>query len=208
MAGFLDIRDAALSRCLPELAILREKLEAELRNNYSGMERNDLKRIHELKIYSDYYKKFKKTYHVLLQLESVALRGKGIPEAPPFVQIMFMAELKNLLLTAVHDLTKISLPVTVHTASGEETYKTMGGKVQTLKMGDIFMADQEGIISSIIYGPDARTQVTYSTTQALYTAYVPTGIPVQSVTNHLIYIKNMITILSPSSKIGSMEILS
>ena len=119
-----------------------------------------------------------------------------------------MAELKNLLLTAVHDLTKISLPVTVHTASGEETYKTMGGKVQTLKMGDIFMADQEGIISSIIYGPDARTQVTYSTTQALYTAYVPTGIPVQSVTNHLIYIKNMITILSPSSKIGSMEILS
>ena len=83
MAGFLDIRDAALSRCLPELAILREKLEAELRNNYSGMERNDLKRIHELKIYSDYYKKFKKTYHVLLQLESVALRGKGIPEAPP-----------------------------------------------------------------------------------------------------------------------------
>lgn len=208
MAGFLEIRNAELSSCLPELAVLREELERELRNNYSGMQRNNIKNISEIKIYSDYYKTFKKTYHVLLQLESVALKGKSIPEAPPFVQIMFMAELKNLLLTAVHDMTKISLPVTVHAASGEETYKTMGGKEQTLKRGDIFMADQEGIISSIIYGPDERTQVTFNTTQALYTVYVPKGISSQYATNHLVYIREMVTGLSPYCKVGTMEILT
>ena len=207
MAGFLEIRNATLSACLPKLAILREELERELRNKYSGMQRNNIKNISEVKIYSDYYKTFNKTYHFLLQLESVAIKEKRISEAPPFVQIMFMAELKNLLLTAVHDLTKISLPVTVNAASGKETYKTMGGKEQTLKKGDIFMADKEGIISSIIYGPDERTRVTSQTTQALYTVYLPKGISLQYATDHLIYIREMVIGLSPYSKAGAMEIL-
>lgn len=207
MAGFVSVRNTDLSCHNDELALLRRDLKGELYGKYSSLERHTLKELHELKIYSDYYKRFRKTYHVLLQLESVALKGKDIPVAPPFVQIMFMAELKNLLLTAVHDFAKISLPVTVRSAVGDETYVTMGGKAQTLKKGDLFMTDQEGIISSIIYGPDERTRVSSNSTEALYAIYAPPGISRQQIENHILYIRKTIDRLSEGSSVQSTKII-
>ena len=57
-----------------------------------------------IQAYAAYYERFNKTYHVQLQLESVALKGKSIPRVSALVEAMFMAELENLLLTAGHDL--------------------------------------------------------------------------------------------------------
>ena len=34
---------------------------------------------HTIRVYADYFKRFKKTYHVLMQLESVACKGKELP---------------------------------------------------------------------------------------------------------------------------------
>jgi hypothetical protein len=50
-----------------------------------------------IKTYHDYYKRFKKTYHILLQLESIVFKNKSIPKVSSLVEAMFMAELKNLL---------------------------------------------------------------------------------------------------------------
>ena len=43
--------------------------------------------------YNACYKGFKKTYHVQLQLESVALKGRSIPRVAALMEAMFMAEL-------------------------------------------------------------------------------------------------------------------
>lgn len=63
--------------------------------------------------YAAYYKKFKKSYHVLAQLESVIFNGRWLPNTAALVAAMCMAELKNMLLIAGHDLDKITLPVHV-----------------------------------------------------------------------------------------------
>jgi DNA/RNA-binding domain of Phe-tRNA-synthetase-like protein len=61
----------------------------------------------------------------------------------------------------------------------------MNSKEQTLKEGDMYMADAAGVISSVLYGPDARTRITPNTASALFVVYAPEGITRQSVLDHL-----------------------
>lgn len=38
------------------------------------------------------------------------------------------------------------------------------------------MADGEGVISTVLFGPDQRTRITPGTTDVLFAAYAPTGV--------------------------------
>jgi DNA/RNA-binding domain of Phe-tRNA-synthetase-like protein len=115
----------------------------------------------------------------------VALKGQSIPRVAALVEAMFVAELKNLLLTAGHDLDVVRPPVRLDVAVGTERYVRIGGQEQELKAGDMFIADAGGILSSIIYGPDRRTQITPATRRVLFTVYAPPGIEQQAVYDHL-----------------------
>ncbi len=86
-------------------ALLNEKrtVELEIRTAYQSMSRGEIKRIHPMDAYVEYYRKFGYSYHVLQQLESV-VKGREIPGVIPLVTAMFMAELKNMILTVGHDL--------------------------------------------------------------------------------------------------------
>jgi len=72
------------------------ELENNLRKNFAKLDRADLKHMEPLKTYNDYYQRFKKTYQVLLQLESIIFKNKSIPRVASLVEVMFMAELKSL----------------------------------------------------------------------------------------------------------------
>ena len=104
-----------------------------------GQTRADLAALASIQAYTAYYKRFNKTYHVLLQLESVAFKGRSIPRVAALVEAMFMAELNNQLLTAGHDLDVLRLPVTVGIAAGNEQYTMLNGREQALANGDMFM---------------------------------------------------------------------
>lgn len=179
----------------------KEALEAALRDRFSGYDRAALRALPSIQPYHAYYKRFKKTYHVLQQLESVALKGKPIPKAAALVETMFMAELKNQLLTAGHDLAVLQTPVGVDAALGGEQYTGISGREQVTKQGDMMIADAQGIISSIIYGPDRRTCITAKTEQALFTVYAPKGITTEMVQNHLRDIEAYIRLISPEAEI-------
>jgi hypothetical protein len=79
----------------------KRKLESELRTRFSSKEK--LLCHKPIMDYSNYYKRYTKTYHVLQQLESIIFKNKSIPCVAGLVEAMFMAELKNGLLTAGHD---------------------------------------------------------------------------------------------------------
>src|SRR3972149_5587868 len=83
-----------------------------------------------LQAYAAYYKRWGKTYHVQLQLESVALKGKPITRASALVSAMVASELEHLLLTAGHDLDAVAPPVTLTVAAGAEGYQLLGGRGQ------------------------------------------------------------------------------
>ena len=181
-------------------------MEANLRAQLAGQDRSAVAVLPTIQAYTSYYKRFNKTYHVLLQLESVALKGRSIPRVAGLVEAMFMAELKNQLLTAGHDLAAIQGQVIIGVASGGERYILINGKEQTTAAGDMFMADETGVISSIVYGPDRRTAITPSTTSALFAVYAPAGIGAAAVQRHLEDIRDNILIIAPGAKIEMMQV--
>jgi len=197
ITGFLAIHGVDPRSSSKTLEDYQLHLEAEVRKRYSGMDRTQLKELPQFSIYGNYYRKFRKTYHLLLQLESITLKGRSIPPAPPMVRIMFLGEMKNLLLTAVHDLDKVELPLSVEVAKGEEKYTGLNGKEQELKKEDLFMRDRKGILSSIIYGPDRRTSATEDTRNALFPVYGPPGIDRTLVESHLRDLEEMTRLFSP-----------
>jgi len=190
-----------------ELEKRKAELEEYLRAQFAGQDRAALASHPVLQAYNAYYKQFKKSYHVQLQLESIAWKGKSIPSVAALVETMFMAELKNMLLTAGHDLDVLQFPLTLDVSNGTETYTLMRGDEQPLKPGDMFIRDQNGIISSIIYGPDRRTQITTSTRNVVYTVYAPIGIDKESVMQHLQDIRDSVLLVSPQAQVELLQVV-
>ena len=198
-----SIDNSAASKALD--AASRE-LEAEFRTEYAGFDRSDLRQLPALRAYHRYYRRFRKSYHVQLQLESIALKGKSILSPSPLVQAMFMAELKNHLLTSGHDLDVVHPPLTIAAADGSESYQRLNQQKQDLKPGDHYIRDGEEILSSIIYGPDFRTRIQPHTTRVLYTVYGVPGIDPGNIENHLEYLRDMVFIIAPSANVEQLAV--
>lgn len=205
-AGILAVRGAENPPSHPALEEKKRLLEEELRARFAGQEREAIRALPAIQDYEAYYRRFKKTYHVQLQLESIVFKGKPIPSVAALVEAMFMAEIKNLLLTAGHDLGLLQLPVTLDVATGSERYTLLRGEEQQLKAGDMFMFDRAGILTSVIYGLDQRTRITAATRDALFTVYAPPGIGEESVRQHLEDIQENVLLVSPQAQIERLEV--
>jgi len=206
--GVLVMKDVSNPAQHHELERRKGELEAELRSQFSGQDRAALSSHPILKAYNNHYKRFKKSYHVQLQLESIVSKGKSIPSVSALVEAMFMAEMKNLLLTAGHDLDVVQLPLRLDVSKGTESYILMRGEEQVLKPGDMMISDQVGIISDVIYGPDRRTQITADTHNAAFTTYAPEGVEEQLVEKHLQDIRDFILVFAPQAKVELLKVYS
>jgi len=204
--GILIMHDVVNPQRHPALDERKEELERDLRPRYAGYDKAGLKALPVLEAYGAYYRKFKKTYHVQLQLESVVLKGKSIPSVSALVEAMFVAELKNLLLTAGHDLAAVHKPVGVDVAEGSERYIRLNGQEQQLKPGDMMIADGQGVISSVLYGPDQRTRITAETKQVLFTVYAPPGIGEEAVGEHLEDIRDNVLLVAPQAQVETLTV--
>ena len=182
----------------------KRMIENELRSKYSN--RSELVESPILDAYIAYYKKFAKTYHVQQQMESVIFKSKSIPSVAGLVETMFMAELKNGLLTAGHDYLALQLPLKLNVVNDGEQYILMNGKTQIAKPGDMSISDEAGIISSIIHGPDSRTRITSETTKVMFVVYAPSGIPHDFVFQHLSDIYSYIKLFAPNSEVEFQNI--
>lgn len=206
LAGVLAIRDVSNPPHHAELERRKAALEEKLRSQFYEQDRAAIASHPILQAYANYYRQFKKTYHIQLQLESIVLKGKSIPSVAALVESMFMAEMQDLLLTAGHDLDVLQFPLTLDVATGSEGYTLLRGEQQTLKPGDMMIRDQVGVISSIIYGPDQRTQITPDTRNVVFTVYAPLGIDEQTVIGHLQHIKENVMIFSPEAQVELLEV--
>jgi DNA/RNA-binding domain of Phe-tRNA-synthetase-like protein len=209
VAGFLSMRGAigAPQETGKVVALneIRERIEADLREKFSEGGKEALRAHPVMAAYESYYRTYRKTYHVALQLDSVIWKGRRISAAHPLVMAMFMAELSNMLLTAGHDLAKIAEPVRVGVASGPESFATLGGAIRQTTEGDMMMSDAKGIISSILLGPDERTAISDLTTDVLFAVYAPSGIGPEKVRAHLQDIQRFVTVCCPGARAESLE---
>ncbi len=200
-AGVLALRGVTNPQQHLALEKRKVELEEELRRHYAGMDRATLMQDPVLRAYEAHYKRFKKTYHVQLQLESIVFKEKAIPAVAALVEAMFMAEMHTLLLTAGHDLDKLHLPLTLDVAKGTESYTLLRGDPQAPKAGDMMIRDKDGIVSSIVYGPDQRTQINAETKSAVFTVYAPVGITVEAVDRQLAEIQANAQLVSPGAEV-------
>jgi DNA/RNA-binding domain of Phe-tRNA-synthetase-like protein len=195
----------------PENSALNEhvrQVEADLRSRWAGATRADLNQLPEFEAYRSYYRRFDKTYPVQLQFESVVLKGKPLRSNGSLVLAMFAAELRNRLLTAGHDLATIEGGVAVNVAHGGEgeRYTGLGGRDLTLQAGDMHMRDEAGIISSVLYGPDDRTQITPNTRLVVFCVYAPAGIQPEAVEKHLADIASNVRLVVPQASVIQQQV--
>jgi len=203
-AGVLALANVANPESHSAREQLKDELEEQIRSRFADPQA--LRSEGRLQAYRTYYKRFDKTYHVQLQLESVAFKNKSIPRVAALVEAMFMAELKNMLLTAGHDLDVVEAPVRLSIAAGTERYIRLNGQEQQLKVGDMFIADAQGILSSVIYGPDQRTQILPGTRRVLFSVYAPPGIGEQAVADHLSDIRAYVQLIAPEARTELLQV--
>ena len=196
MIGLLEVAGVDNTVASQKLEDKKRKVEADLRERYGKFTRQDFLNIPAMTVYREYYKKFKKTYHVLQQVESIALKGRNLPNVSPLVDANFIAEVETLILTAGHDIEKLQGTVYIDVAREGDEMTQMNGEVKALYPTDIVMKDDTGIACSIIYGQDNISPITRSTSHVLYVAYVPAGISEALVMEHLEKIERNIRLFS------------
>lgn len=196
IAGALAMRDVANPRHNAAIDQLAAELETELRARYAGQDRAAIQATPPLPAYAAYYRRFGQRYHVGMQLESVALKGKSLPRVAALVEAMFIAELRHGILTAGHDLDAVATPITVGVGTGAESFVAPNGDSATVKAEDVFTATTDGVLSAIITGPSALARIAAETTAALFVVYAPPGVPRELVELHLDEIAANVRLLS------------
>ena len=69
-----------------------------------------------------------------------------------------------------------------------------------------FIADAEGVISSVLYGPDHRTRIASDTRQVFFAVYAPPGIGEQAVYQHLKDVQANVLLVAPEAKVESLSV--
>ncbi|KXL53474.1 B3/4 domain protein [Anaerotignum neopropionicum] len=206
--GVLILKDIAVTKEGKQAfkTLVLQELD-DINKTHLNYERKTFSQTNEvIKPYIRYYKKFKKTYHVLPQLESI-LNGKAFPETTPLIQALFLTELKTALLIAGHDLKKCRLPLTIQKSQGGETYMGSGNRSVVLKPNDICLKDNESFILSIIYGQDENTRITENTTDVLFLIDGVPGLGEKYVEDGLKTLLSYVRVFAPTSSLSELKIL-
>jgi DNA/RNA-binding domain of Phe-tRNA-synthetase-like protein len=185
---------------------LLDETTASLRRQFEGASRADLLAQPVLSAYASHYRRFDKTYHVLLQLESVVFKNKPLRARGTLVAAMFQAELTTGLLTAGHDMARLDGGLTVGVVKPGERYAGMGGREISGAAGDMCIRDETGIVSSVVYGPDDRTGLLPATTAAAFTTYAPVGVGSDAVRRQLEAVAENVRLVSPQAAIETLAV--
>src|SRR5215207_9595485 len=200
--GLIALRGVTNPTSNDKLHDLASALESDVRSRLGIADRETIRAIPPLPAYAAYYKRWGQRYHVAMQLESVAQKGKALPRVAALVEAMFIAELRNLLLTAGHDLDALELPVHLTVGTGE-SFTAPNGQETTVKSGDMVIADARGrILSAIITGPSDFARIGPETTTALFYSYAPPGVDSILVHAHLNEIERNVRLISPEAEIA------
>jgi len=206
--GILEISGVENTLTSPQLDERKRETETRLRENYKGFTRQDFLSLPVMSAYNQYYKKFNKTYHVQLQVESIVLKGKSLPDVSPLVDSNFLAEVETLILTAGHDVAKLRGSISMDVSQEGDQITQMNGAAKVIRAGDMIMKDTNGICCSIIYGQDNRSPISSETSHVLYVAYAPAGVPAKAVDSQLGRIEENIRLFSPNAIVERHQLFS
>jgi DNA/RNA-binding domain of Phe-tRNA-synthetase-like protein len=205
--GVLELSGVDNARPSLQLDARKRETEARLRERYRGITRQAFLSLPMMAAYARYYKRFGKTYHVLLQVESIVLKGKTLPNVSPLVDANFVAEVETLVLTAGHDADQLVGLVSMDVSRDGDQLTQMDGTPKAIPAGDMIMRDAKGVCCSILYGQDNRSPISRETSRVVYVAYAPAGVSAETVEAHLQVVEEHVRLFSPLAIRARQELL-
>ena len=187
---------------------LRDREINAFRSNLPDFDRKKSASVQPLAGYTQYFKRLKKTYPVLLQMESVLLKEKDLRSSSLAVEVMFLAEVKSGLLVAGHDPSRLSGDYVLKLARGDEKFKIVSGQSRQLKEDDIFMADGRHILSSVLEGQDYQSRLTEKSERALYCVYGLGGVGSEQLEKFFLDLRHYIQTAFPAAQVGEYSIFT
>lgn len=206
--GLLEVSGVDNTIVSPELEARKREVEAQLREKYQSFTRQDFLSIPTMLAYVQYYKRFSKTYHVLQQVESIALKNKNLPTVSPLVDSNFIAEVETLALAAGHDVSKLQGSILIDVSKTGDQMTQMNGAIKDIPAGDMVMKDVHGICCCIIYGQDNLSPISPETNHALYVVYAPVDVPIESVEAQLRAIETNLRLFAPSVVVQQSRVIT
>lgn len=204
--GVMTIGNVKVPQPGNDFLLSKKRLEADIQSRYRDMTKKQMRQLQPFCHYHAYYKKFKKTYHVLHQCESIASGNRSLPNGPFPVQAMFMAEIKNQLLTAGYDRRTHDQTLTVRLADGLTGFEGLGKKKQLPPRDDIILSTGEFTLGSIICGPDNQHRITEESTELMFAIYGVPGITHRQMEMHFADIENFILSSAKKAAVKAVEI--
>lgn len=156
--------------------------------------------------YCRYFKKYKKTYPVLQQLESFLLKGRPFPSGNPVNEVAFLAELRTQMLVGAHDIERIAGVPELFCPAEKLPYPGMRGEEAHTYPGDVSGRDGGGIIWGMIGGADERTCIHPDSTHIAYLVFGAPGVTGEQVERLLGMLADHARTLAPAAELHELKI--
>lgn len=150
--------------------------------------------------YFRYFRKFKKTSPVMMQVESFLLKGRPFPEGKYVNSVAFLTELKTRCLLGSHDADKIEGELVIYQETEKTDFPSIHGGVAHSYPGDITCRDDESIVVSMIAGADARTCLNDDSRHVLYFAFGTPGMAADVLEGYLRQVEAYVRVLAPAAE--------
>ena len=121
--------------------------------------------------YFRYFRKFKKTYPVMMQVESFLLKGRPFPEGRYINAVAFLTEMKTRILMGTHDAERVEGDIVIYTETEKVPFPSIHGSEGHSYPGDTTGRDDAGVIISMIAGADSRTCLQDDSRHVLYLVF-------------------------------------
>jgi len=151
--------------------------------------------------YFRFFRKFKKTYPVMLQFESVVLKDRPFPDFNPLSEIAFLLEITTFVLSGTHDADCIKGDVQLYIADSKEDFEGMRETLHTYP-NDFCARDDEGIVFSLIAGTDRRTCAKADSRNVLYPIFCTPDMPRDEIEKAMAALCRYIKVLCPEAEIN------
>lgn len=149
--------------------------------------------------YFRYFRKFKKTYPVMMQVESFLLKGRPFPEGRYINAVAFLTELKTRILMGTHDAERVDGDIVIYTETEKVPFPSIHGSEGHSYPGDTTGRDDSGVIISMIAGADSRTCLHEDSTHVLYLAFGTPGTSAEVLDECLDQAEEYVKTLAPNA---------
>ena len=181
-AAFAEMRDA-------ELAAIRREGEEYDRETWFRQDP-----------FFRYFRKFKKTYPIMMQVESFLLKGRPFPEGRYVNAVAFLTELKTRGLMGTHDADRVQGDIVFYTETEKVAFPSIHGSEGHSYPGDTTGRDDGGVIISMIAGADSRTCLQEDSTHVVYLAFGTPGMTEEALGEYLDQLEEYVRVLAPAAE--------